>query len=202
MGDVVGLVRDFEGALDEQETARAEADAERMLAGRLTLEDFLGQLKWIKRMGPLKDVFAKLPMMGPLADQLQGDELSKTESMVQSMTRVERKKPEIIDKSRAARIAAGSGRRPREVRDLVDRFVQMRDLMGQLGGAGGLLGRIPGLGRLAGAGAGGPDLAQAMSAFGAAGAPGGARPPRRDDRDKKKKKRKDAKKARKKSRRR
>jgi signal recognition particle subunit SRP54 len=201
MGDVVGLVRDFEGALDEQEAARAEADAERMLAGKLSLEDFLGQLKWIRRMGPLKEVFARLPMMGPLADQLEGDELSKTESMVQSMTRLERRRPELIDKSRAARIAAGSGRRPREVRDLVDRFVQMRDLMGQLGG-GGLLGRIPGLGRLAGAGAGGPDLAHAMGALGAAGGSGSGGYTRRQDRDKKKKKRKDAKKARKKSRRR
>jgi signal recognition particle subunit SRP54 len=107
-------------------------------------------------------VFSRLPMMGSLADQLEGDELSKTESMVQSMTRAERLRPELIEKSRAARIARGSGRRPREVRELVDRFVQMRELMGQLGGAGGLLGRLPGLGRLAGAG--GPDLAQALAA--------------------------------------
>jgi signal recognition particle subunit SRP54 len=198
MGDVVGLVRDFESVLDDQEAQRAEADAERMLAGRLSLEDFLSQLKWIKRMGPLKEVFSRLPMMGSLADQLEGDELSKTESMVQSMTRAERLRPELIEKSRAARIARGSGRRPREVRELVDRFVQMRELMGQLGGAGGLLGRLPGLGRLAGAG--GPDLAQALAAGPTARGPG-ANAARRGDRNRKKK-RKDARKARKKSRRR
>jgi signal recognition particle subunit SRP54 len=195
MGDVVGLVRDFEGVLDEQETARAEADAERMLQGRLSLEDFLGQLKWIKRMGPLKEVFSRLPMVGPLADQLEGGELAKAESIVQSMTRVERTRPELIDKSRAARIARGSGRRPREVRDLVDRFVQMRGLMGQLGGGGGLLGRVPGLGRLAGAG--GLDPAQ----LGGGAGGGGARGVRRNDRERRKK-RKQARKARKKSRRR
>jgi signal recognition particle subunit SRP54 len=199
MGDVVGLVRDFESVLDDQEAQKVEADAERMLKGRLSLEDFLGQLKWIRRMGPLKEVFSRLPMMGPLAEQLEGDELFKTESMVQSMTRAERLRPELIEKSRAARIARGSGRRPREVRELVDRFVQMRDLMGQLGGAGGLLGRLPGLGRLAGAG--GPDLAQALAAGGASGGASAAPSSRRSERNRKKK-RKDARKARKKSRRR
>jgi signal recognition particle subunit SRP54 len=154
MGDVVGLVRDFEEVVDAKQ---AEADAERMLAGRFGMDDLLTQLRTIQRMGPLRDLIAKLPGVGELAEQVDERELVKTQAMIQSMTRRERARPEVIDKSRAARIARGSGRVPREVHELVGRFRQMRELMGALGGAGGggLLGRIPGLARLAGAGAGG-----------------------------------------------
>ena len=196
MGDVVGLVQGFEAVLDEREQARAEQDAERMLKGQLSLEDFLGQLKLIKRMGSLKELFSRLPMFGSFADQVEGDELVKVEAMVHSMTRAERQRPELIDKSRAARIARGSGRRPREVRELVDRFEQMREVMGQLGG-GGLLSRIPGLGRLAGAGGASADPASLLGAGG-----GSTGRPTRASSQRRRKKRKDARKARKKSRRR
>jgi signal recognition particle subunit SRP54 len=70
------------------------------------------------------------------------------------MTPGERTRPELIDKSRAARIARGSGRKSKEVTDLVDRFSQMREMMGSLG-KGGLLSKIPGMGRLAGSGGAG-----------------------------------------------
>jgi signal recognition particle subunit SRP54 len=151
MGDVVGLVRDFEEVVDAKQ---AEADAERLLAGRFGMDDLLAQLRTIQRMGPLRDLIAKLPGVGELAEQVDERELVKTQAMIQSMTKVERARPELIDKSRASRIARGSGRAAREVHELVARFRQMRELMGALGG-GGLLGRIPGLGRLAGAGGGG-----------------------------------------------
>jgi signal recognition particle subunit SRP54 len=164
MGDVVGLVRDFEQVADQQE---AEADATRLLRGQFGLEDLLKQLRLIQRMGPLREVFAKLPGIGGLADQVDERELVKVESLIHSMTPAERARPESIDKSRASRIARGSGRRSRDVRELVDRFGQMRKVMGAMGSAGGLLSRIPGLGRLAPAGAagdpsalfGGPPLA-------------------------------------------
>jgi signal recognition particle subunit SRP54 len=152
MGDVVGLVQDFEKVVDTRE---AEADAERMLAGRFGMDDLLKQLRTIQKMGPLGDLLGKLPGMGEMAQQVDERELVKTQAMIQSMTPGERARPEVIDKSRAARIARGSGRAQREVQELVARFRQMRELMGSLGGGGGLLGRIPGLGRLAGAGAGG-----------------------------------------------
>lgn len=197
MGDVVGLVEDFESTLDEQEQVQAEADAERMLKGQFSLEDFLSQLKLIKRMGPIKDLFAKLPGFGSIADQVDGDELVKVEAMVHSMTGGERRRPEIIDKSRASRIARGSGRRQSEVRDLVKRFVQMREMMGQMGGPGGLLGRIPGMGNLAGAGSGGIDPAALM----AGGGGGGGSQARRNSGKTRKSKRKQARKSRKKGRR-
>jgi signal recognition particle subunit SRP54 len=148
MGDVVGLVRDLEAVVDQKE---AEAAAERMLRGRLTMQDLLDQLKAIQRMGPLREIFGKLPGLGSFADQVDERELVRVEAMIRSMTPRERAEPELIQKSRAARIARGSGRRSKEVMQLVQRFGQMREMMGALGG-GGLLSRVPGLGRLVGAG--------------------------------------------------
>ncbi len=141
MGDIVGLVKDFESVVDEKQ---AEEDAERMLKGQFTLDDLLTQLKTIQKMGPLKDVFGKLPMFGGMADQVEDGELRKVEAMISSMTRQERQKPDLIDKSRATRIASGSGRKPKDVTDLVGRFRQMREMMGQMGKPGGLLSRLGG----------------------------------------------------------
>jgi signal recognition particle subunit SRP54 len=106
-----------------------------------------------------------------MADQVEEGELRKVEAMIQSMTRRERTRPDVIDKSRAGRIARGCGRKPKDVLDLVQRFKQMRELMGSLGKPGGLLSRIPGLGQMGGglpgggldpsallAGAGGPGV--------------------------------------------
>src|SRR5262245_31597465 len=189
MGDVVGLVRDFEQVVDQRE---AEADAERLLRGRFGLEDLLKQLRMIQRMGPLREVFAKLPGVGALAEQVDERELVKVEALIRSMTPGERARPETIDKSRAARIARGSGRRSRDVRDLVERFGQMRGLLGAMGSGGGLLSRIPGLGRLAPAG--GPDPAALLSGPGLPGS-GGRDGARR--RARQQEKRKQARKARK-----
>jgi signal recognition particle subunit SRP54 len=114
--------------------------------------------------------------------------------MIRSMTPRERAQPEIIDKSRATRIARGSGRRSKEVRELVGRFGQMREMMAAVGGrGGGLLSRIPGLGR--GSGAADPSLLLSP-----AGAPARREPAR--SRSRQKDKRRQARRARKKNRRR
>jgi signal recognition particle subunit SRP54 len=198
MGDIVGLVRDFEEVVDEKE---AEADAERLLKGRFGLEDLLKQLRTIQKLGPLQEVIAKMPMLGGLAEQVDEQELSRVEALIHSMTPGERAQPELIDKSRASRIARGSGRRSKDVRDLIDRFVQMRDVMAGLGKQGGLLSKVPGMGRLAGAGMpDGMDPASMMAAMG-----GGGGPSRRTvakKRAQSKGKRKQARKARRKNRRR
>jgi signal recognition particle subunit SRP54 len=153
MGDIVGLVSDFEQVVDQQ---KAEEDAERLLKGQFTMDDLLTQLRTIQKMGPLREVFAKLPMFGGLADQVDGSELGRVEAMIQSMTRSERRDPDLFvrEKRRLARVANGCGRAPKEVSELVKRFNQMRDMMSALGAKGGLLSKIPGLGRFAGAGAG------------------------------------------------
>ena len=205
MGDIVGLVRDFEAVVDERQ---AEADAQRMLGGQFTMDDLLTQLRTIQKLGPLRDVFAKLPMFGGLADKVDGSELGRIEAMIQSMTRAERRDPELLlrQRGRTARVASGSGRAAKEVSELVKRFGQMRDVMGALGGGGGgLLSRIPGLGRFAGAGAGGGLAGLDPSALLGGAAPGASAPQRaeraRRDRDREKRKRKQAKKDRRKGRR-
>jgi signal recognition particle subunit SRP54 len=166
------------------------------------MDDLLKQLRMIQRLGPLRDVMAKMPGFGKLAEHVDESELGKVQAMIQSMTPTERTDPDSIDRSRASRIARGSGRQQSEVTDLVKRFRQMREMMAMLGGggAGGLLSRLPGMGRLAGAGGLDPSM---LSGLG--GPTGRVRPisatteARR--RQAAKKKRKDAKKARKKGRR-
>jgi signal recognition particle subunit SRP54 len=163
MGDIVGLVKDFEEVVDEKE---AEEDAERLLKGKFGLEDLLKQLKTIQRLGPLRDVLGKLPMLGNLAEQVDERELGRVEALIRSMTPDERARPEIIDKSRASRIARGSGRRSKDVRELIQRFGQMREMMSQLG-SGGMLSKMPGLGRMAGAGGGSFDPSALLAGAGA-----------------------------------
>ncbi|MBR57881.1 MAG: signal recognition particle protein [Myxococcales bacterium] len=144
-GDVVSLVEDFERVVDAE---KAEEDAARMLSGQFTFTDFVEQLKTIKKMGPLKDVFEKLPFfndMMPAGAMVDDRELVRVEAMIQSMTRGERDKPELLQSnSRCRRIAKGSGRTEKDVVDLYGRFKMMRDLMGAVGKQPGLLGNLPG----------------------------------------------------------
>jgi len=194
MGDIVGLVKDFEEHVDERE---AERDAARLLKGQFGLDDLLKQLKMVQRLGPLRDVVAKLPMFGQFADQVEESQLVRVESLIGSMTPDERKRPELIDKSRARRIARGSGRRSTDVRELVSRFEQMRDMMAGLGAPGGLLSKIPGMGRLAGAGGLDPS-----ALLGAGASAGDSRRSLAKRRSQQRDKRKQARKSRKRNRRR
>jgi signal recognition particle subunit SRP54 len=196
MGDIVGLVKDFEEVVDEKE---AEEDAERLLRGQFGLDDLLKQLRMIQKMGPLRDVFSKLPMFGSLAEQVDERELGRVEALIQSMTPAERGKPDLIDKSRRSRIARGSGRRSKDVRELIGRFGQMREMMAQLGSGGGMLGKIPGFGRLAGAGGMDPT---ALLGGASGGKSGKGRREAVGTRGRQKGKRKQARKARRKNRRR
>jgi signal recognition particle subunit SRP54 len=128
-------------------------------------------------------------------------ELGKVESMIHSMTRQERTKPDIIDKSRASRIANGCGRKVKDVTDLVGRFRQMREMMGNLGAPGGLLSRMGGMG--GGMPAGGMDPSALMAGAGAPGfgmPAGGGRMRSSKDSQRKKDKRKQSRKSRQKGR--
>ena len=153
MGDVVGLMRDFEEVVD---TEQAEKDARRLLRGRFSLEDFLTQLRTLQRMGPLRDLLEKVPFAAdlmPEGSQVDEKQTRRIEAMILSMTPGERTGPELIDASRCRRIANGSGTKVQDVEDLLERFRVMRELLGRFGKGGGL----PGLGKLFGGG--GPDLA-------------------------------------------
>jgi signal recognition particle subunit SRP54 len=149
LGDVVGLMQDFEQVVDAQQ---AEEDAKKMLTGDFNLVQFLEQIKTLKKLGPLQDVMDKLPFFPdglPEGMTIDDKALVRIESMIQSMTPEERAHPEIIDDRRAARIARGSGRTPTDVKDLMQRFQGMRQMMSAVGKSPGLLGRIPGFKQLA-----------------------------------------------------
>jgi signal recognition particle subunit SRP54 len=152
MGDVVGLMQDFEDVVDQK---KAEADAARMMQGNFTLEDFLNQVRTIQKMGSLKDLMEKIPGLGGMmppgaAANLDDSELTRIEAMIQSMTRQERDDPNVLvrEPSRVQRIAKGSAQPPEGVSELVQRFLFMRQMMGGMGQDPGLLGKIPGMGGL------------------------------------------------------
>ena len=151
MGDVVGLMKDFEQVVDEKE---AEKDARRMLQGRFTFDDFLSQIEMIQQMGPLQEIFEKLPMFGdamPEGMNFDERELSKTKAIVHSMTKDERRDASLFQKhpTRLKRVAKGSGRTDREVADLIQRFTFMRQMMGNIGQQAGMLSKVPGMKQLA-----------------------------------------------------
>jgi signal recognition particle subunit SRP54 len=148
MGDIVGLMTDFEKVVDEK---KAEEDAKRMLMGKFTLVDFLEQIKILKKMGSLRDVMEKLPFFGDaVADGVKFDDkqLHKIEAIIHSMTPGERKQPEIMNARRLQRVARGSGHRPTDVQDMLQRYAVMRQMMARIGQAPGLLGQLPGFGQM------------------------------------------------------
>ena len=167
MGDIVGLVKDFEQVVDAE---KAEEDALRMLKGKFDMQDFLEQIRLIQKMGSLKDLFEKLPFFGgglPEGVNLDDRELTKIEAMISSMTREERTNPQVFvattwedfvatsgkqakrrradfNTGRVKRVSNGSGRSEQEVKELLQKFAQMRQMMVQLGASTGLMGKIPG----------------------------------------------------------
>lgn len=152
MGDVVGLMQDFQEVIDEEQAAQ---DAMKMLQGDFTLDDFLGQIRMIQRMGSLKDIVGKIPGMDQLPTDVNLDdrELVKIEAMISSFTTFEKNDPYALirEPSRVTRIAKGSGMPEPAVSELVQRFLFMKQMMsnmGGMGGMGGLLGNIPGMKQL------------------------------------------------------
>jgi signal recognition particle subunit SRP54 len=153
MGDVVGLIKDFEEVVDKK---KAEEDAMRMMSGNFTLDDFLNQIRMIQKMGSLRDLVDKIPGMGNMlppgaADQLDEKELGRIEAIIQSMTRSERLDPQALvrEPSRVQRIARGSGQPEQGVTELVQKFLFMRQMMSGFGQDLGFLGNVPGLKNLA-----------------------------------------------------
>ena len=151
MGDIVGLMKDFEEVVDEK---KAEEDAKRMLQGRFTLHDFLEQIRTLQQMGPLQDLFEKLPFFAdsvPEGFQIDEKELKRAEAIVSSMTKDERREPELFQKSRSrvTRVAKGSGRSEKEIVDLLNRFAFMRQMMGDIGQQAGMLSKMPGMKQMA-----------------------------------------------------
>jgi signal recognition particle subunit SRP54 len=151
MGDVVGLMQDFEQVVDQKQ---AEQDAMRLMSGQFTLQDFLNQVRMIQQMGSLKDLMEKIPGLGammPPGLAVDDKELVRIEAMIQSMTQLERDDPNLLirEPGRVRRVARGSGSEEKAVSELVQKFLFLQQMMGGFGQNLGMLGKIPGLKGLA-----------------------------------------------------
>jgi signal recognition particle subunit SRP54 len=132
MGDVLTLIERAEAAAEKDEQEELE---KRLRQGRFTFDDFLQAYKMMRRMGPMRNVLSLIPGLGK---QLQGvnvddRELGRVEAIVLSMTADERSRPEIINGSRRARIASGSGTTVQQVNQLLAARKQMEKMMKQFG---------------------------------------------------------------------
>jgi signal recognition particle subunit SRP54 len=137
MGDVLSLIEKAQQHVDQDEARRLE---KKIMGGALTLEDFLDQLRQIRRMGPIGQLLGMVPGFRGMAKakDLAVDErqLDRIEAIIQSMTPGERRRPELINGSRRQRIARGSGTSVQEVNQLLAQFKQMRKLMKRIGKGG------------------------------------------------------------------
>jgi signal recognition particle subunit SRP54 len=149
MGDVLSLIEKAQTTFDEEEAAKA---AEKLMSAKFDLEDFLDQIRQIKKMGPLNDVLAMIPGFGKFSKDLTPDmtdkQLRRVEAIISSMTFRERHNPDLLNASRKRRVAKGSGTSVQEINQLIVQFRNTQKLMKQLttnprmrGGLGGLFGK-------------------------------------------------------------
>lgn len=134
MGDVIGLIEKAEAALDEKQ---AQEQAEKLMSGEFTLEDFAQQLKQLRKMGPFGQLMDMLPGgMGQVTRQIDPQDaekqLSITEAIINSMTRQERRRPDILNASRRRRIAQGSGTKVQDVNRLIKQFREAQRMFKRL----------------------------------------------------------------------
>jgi signal recognition particle subunit SRP54 len=142
MGDVRTLIEKAGREVDEREAKHLE---QRLKAGDFDLEDFLGQLRMMRRMGPLQGLLGMIPGLGGQMRGVKVDEreIDRIEAIILAMTPEERRRPELIKGSRRLRIARGSGTSVQAVNQIVKQFAQVRKVMRQVG-----RGRMPDLGAL------------------------------------------------------
>jgi signal recognition particle subunit SRP54 len=143
MGDVMSLIEKAERQFDEADAMELERKLRRNEFG---LDDFLDQLKTIRKMGPLTNLLGMIPgLAGHQLKNMKVDEreMDRLQAIIQSMTPLERRKPELIKGSRRLRIARGSGTTVQQVNQLIKQFAQMRKVMRQVG-----RGKMPDIGAL------------------------------------------------------
>lgn len=147
MGDMLTLIEQAEKAFDAEQS---KAAADKLMAGKgeFGLDDFLGLMRQMRRMGPMSKIMGMLPGVGQMKDQIDNideREIDRIEAIICAMTPAERADVSILNGSRRARIAKGSGVEVRDVNNLVNRFVDARKMMTQMGQMMG-----PGAGRMVG----------------------------------------------------
>jgi len=149
MGDITSLVEKAQAQFDEAEAKKLE---KKIRKNQFDFEDFLTQIQQIKKMGNLKDLMGMIPGMGKnLKDvEIKDDAFKGVEAIIQSMTLIERRNPDLLSPSRKARIAKGAGKDLSEINAFIKQFDQMKQMMKMMNGqmpGGGLGGRMPGLRR-------------------------------------------------------
>ncbi len=145
MGDVLSLIEEVQGKIDEDE---AQKQLEKMTSNQFTLEDFRAQLGQFKKIGSMSKIMKMLPeqMMGGLqisdeqSEEVEG-QMKRTEAIIDSMTKQERQNHKILDASRKTRVAKGSGSTIAEVNQLIRQYEQMKKMMSQMT-RGGMLGGL------------------------------------------------------------
>ncbi|MGI8639739.1 MAG: signal recognition particle protein [Pyrinomonadaceae bacterium] len=147
MGDVLSLIEEVQGKIDEDE---AQAQLEKMQKNQFTLEDFRAQLGQFKKLGSMSKIMKMLPeqLMGgmQLSDEQSEEvetQMKRTEAIIDSMTKLERREHKVIDASRKTRIAKGSGSTIAEVNQLIRQYEQMKKMMSQMN-RGGLFNKLAG----------------------------------------------------------
>jgi signal recognition particle subunit SRP54 len=150
MGDILTLIEQAEKTFDAEQTAKMQT---KFASGEnFTLEDFLEQMMMIRKLGPIGNLLGMLPGMGQVRDQIDqidDKDLDRVAAIIRSMTPAERDNPKIINGSRRARIARGSGVAVGDVSGLVTRFFEAQKMMRQMAGGMGLPGGMPGARRKA-----------------------------------------------------
>jgi signal recognition particle subunit SRP54 len=135
MGDVVSLVERAQDTIDQKE---AEKMAEKMRKAEFDLEDFLAQMQQVKKLGSMQSILGMMPgMSGVQLPDSADSQMARTEAIIKSMTKQERRKPEILNGSRRQRIANGAGVKIVEVNQLLKSFQQMQKMMKMFKGGGG-----------------------------------------------------------------
>ena len=132
MGDLMSMIEKAEEVIDEEEAKKA---ASKLQKGSFDLEDFLGYMKQIKKLGPLENLIKMIPgakKMGLTNVKIDPKDMAHVEAIILSMTPYERRHPEILKASRKQRIAKGSARSVEEVNRLLKQFEQMKKMMKQM----------------------------------------------------------------------
>jgi signal recognition particle subunit SRP54 len=142
MGDVMTLIERAQATMDQEKSVSA---AQRLLKGEFDLEDFLEQMEQVRKLGPLSQLMDMIPGFGQvskdLAPEVTDQQMRRIEAIISSMTREERRRPEIVNASRKRRISRGSGTTVQEINELLSQFKQIRRMMKQMSGTMGKRGR-------------------------------------------------------------
>jgi signal recognition particle subunit SRP54 len=133
-GDILSLIEKVSRVQSQISQEELAAQQKKLEQGDFTLDDFRKQFEQLKKMGPMKDIMANMPGMSDMIPDNEDPEVAfrRIQGMIDSMTKQERRNPDIIDINRRRRIAAGSGNEPHEIKKFLDQFEQVRTMMRQM----------------------------------------------------------------------